>query len=102
VVGNGRAVVVDLAGSARLISRDLINPMGLMAAGGGDFIIGTGDVTLIRLNIAGGVHELARLNLQGSISELCRASDDDRVGYLWSHYQAASGQTKGIVIRFRY
>lgn len=87
--------------SPRAITNELINPMGLIKLSNSKFAVSHGSVQLSELDLLSCTHhQVARLSLQPSVSELAISVAGG--GYLYSHYSDSSGQTKGIVLLWRY
>ena len=101
VVGSAGTAIVDLEGSCEVITRDLVNPTGLVHYAGSRFVVASGEVDLSELDISTRSHrKLVHLKLQGSVSEIAKSAEGG--GYLFTHYSNAQKHTKGILIRWRY
>ncbi len=101
IVGSAGIAVVDLEGSADVITRDLVNPMGLMHYSGSHFVVAWGEVELSDLDVSTCSHrKLAHFGLQGSVSEIAKSAGGG--GYLFTHYSNSEGRTRGILVRWHY
>jgi hypothetical protein len=99
IVGAGGVATVEPGGQIRILNRDQY--MGLVRLTDQRFLLSTGGVDLLELDLATDVAQpVAKLRLQGLISELAKSRNEG--GYVFTHYPKADGATAGVVVRWSY
>ncbi|WP_460155975.1 restriction endonuclease [Pseudomonas sp. S2_H10] len=102
IFGNGGTLM--FSGDTREVIRDyqsnsIINPHGITRLGNDIFVCGN-NTTIFKFNTKTKEQTpILDLRINGSCHALCHSSNDDF--YYWGHYQIASQDMKGCVLRWR-
>ncbi|WP_223594513.1 restriction endonuclease [Pseudomonas sp. A-R-19] len=102
IFGNGGTLM--FSEDTREVIRDyqtssIINPHGITRLGNDIFVCGN-DTTIFKFNSKTKEQTpVLDLKINGSCHALCHSTNDDF--YYWGHYQTASQDTKGCVLRWR-